>query len=446
MPRETTRALFMGLRAAAMLLFMGKKTTLSRVPATTGWLVLLWMSCPALLFASAESDALRQELERLRQRIDELERRLSVPQDNTVDAREAAAEDVATPPAAEQALDIGGALRFNYVWKDFDDGSETRRGDAGLDLFRINVDGERNNILLSAEYRFYAFMDTIHHGWIGYDFETAGQLQAGITQVPFGLLPYAAHNFWFGIPYYIGLADDYDTGIKYVRDSGPWNLQLAVFKNAEFTDSAELDRYSYDPVTTGAARNEQTNTLHARLVYTARQGGDCTHEFGASALWGQLYNKDTDEDGDYRAAAAHLDSRCGRWNLQLEGGRYEYDPRNPAGVSDDSITFGAFGGVHEVAAEGSFGVANIAYNLPVTLSGVDLVTCYNDFSVLDKTRGGFENSYLNTTGCAVGIGPTFTYIDIIRGKNALFLGDGSLAGDGDNRWATRYNINIGYYW
>jgi hypothetical protein len=401
--------------------------------------------CAAPLRASPETEALRQELERLKQRMEELEARIEASERSTVDAKEAVSE-AGTAEDEQQAIEFGGALRFNYVWKDFDDESENRRGDAGLDLFRVNADGELDNFLLSAEYRFYSFMDTIHHGWIGYDFDEAGQVQLGITKVPFGLLPYASHNFWFGIPYYIGLADDYDMGLKYLHDIGPWNVQFAFFKNAEFSDGAELERYSYDPVTVGVARNEQVNSLSGRLAYTLARGSDCTHEFGGSGLWGQLHNRDTDQKGDYWAAAAHVDSRCGRWNLQLEGGRYAYNPRNPTGISDKSITFGAFKATHEVASTANFGVFNVAYNLPVRWPGVDLITCYNDFSLLDKSPNGFDNSYLNTTGCAVGVGPTFTYIDIIRGKNALFLGDGSLAGDGDDDWATRYNINLGYYW
>jgi hypothetical protein len=375
-----------------------------------------------------------------------LEARLAASEESAVDAKEAASEAAATDLAAREAIEFGGALRFTYAWKDYDEASETRRGDAGLDLFRISADGELDNILLSAEYRFYPFMDTIHHGWIGYEFEDAGQLQLGITKVPFGLLPYASHNFWFGIPYYIGLADDYDIGVKYILDSSPWDLQLAAFKNAELGDPSNLERYSYDPVTTGTARNEQTNTLAARLAYTLEQRSDCNHELGGSGMWGQLYNRDTNNEGDYWAAAAHLDSRCGRWNVQLEAGRYGYNSRNPAAVSDRSITFGAFKATHEVAASASFGVANLAYNVPVNWRGVDILTCYNDFSLLDKDIDGFDNSYLNTTGCAIGIGPTFTYLDIIHGKNVIYIGDGSLAGGGDNAWATRYNINLGYYW
>jgi len=412
-----------------------------------------WYPCCLVLcffansaFADAETEALREELQLLKQRLEQLEARLAAAENRDIEIKEAVNETAVADSSGIQAFDIGGALRFNYSWKDFDDSTQSKRGDIGLDIFRLNVDGQYENILLSAEYRFYSFMDTIHHGWIGYDFGEHGQVQAGITQVPFGLLPFASHSFWFGTTYYIGLEDDYDMGIKYINDSGPWNLQLAAFKNAELGNADDLERYSYDPVTTGAARNEETNTFNGRLAYTFGKDSECSNELGLSGQWGELFNRDTDDSGDHWAAAAHLDSRCGRWNLQLELGRYEYNPRNPAGVSNDSITFGAFAFAHEVAAEGYFGVANIAYNVPVNWPRVDVVTCYNDFSILHKDERRFNDSLLNTTGCLIGIGPTFTYIDLIRGRNALFLGDGSLAGGGNDEWETRININLGYYW
>jgi hypothetical protein len=401
---------------------------------------------PDVAAAADDIGTLRSELDLLKKQVQRLEARLAAAEADTVDTKEAAATSTADASDSEEGIDFGGALRFNYSWKDFDDGARTKRGDAGLDVFRLNVDGRKDNVLLSAEYRFYTYMDTIHHGWLGYDFGESGQIQAGITQVPFGLLPYASHNFWFGIPYYIGLADDYDAGVKYVREGGNWGIQIAAFKNAELGDASNLERYSYDPVAVGPARNEETNTLNARLAYTFEKGGDCSSELGASAQWGQLYNRDTDDTGDHWAAAAHLDSRCGRWNMQLEAGRYEYNPRNPPGVGSESVTFGAFAGAHQIASVGTFGVANVAYNLPVRWPGVDLLTCYNDFSVLSKDDDSYDDSYINTTGCAVGTGPLFTYIDLIQGKNMLFFGDGSLAGDGDNEWRRRFNINMGYYW
>lgn len=371
----------------------------------------------------------------------DLESRNEVPE-AVADEGKAGETDAAEEP---QGVKIGGALRFNYFVKDYDEDIKTRRGDAGLDIFRINADGDLGGLQVSAEYRFYSYMSTIHHGYVGYPSGDHGEIQGGIMRVPFGLLPYAAHNFWFGVPYYTGLSDDYDLGIKYLYKRDAWDWRLAFFKNEELGSPADLERYSYDPVAVGAARNEETNTVNARAAYTLGRG-ECTHEAGVSAQRGELFNLDTGDTGEHWAVAPHLDSHCGRWNVQLEAARYGYDARNPAGTDDDTITFGAFAATHEVAARGTVYVANIAYNVPTPWSGVKLLTCYNDYSVLDKDAEGFVDSRLNTTGCLLNIGPTYTYIDVIQGRNMVFLGGGSLGDGGDDEWHTRFNVNFGVYW
>lgn len=362
------------------------------------------------------------------------------------DAGPAGAEraDAAAAPADEPAVDIGGALRFNAFFRDFAKGSDTKRGESGLDLFRLGVEGEYRNLLVSAEYRWYPYMDTLHHGWVGYAFDGGDQVQVGVHKVPFGILPYASHNYWFGIPYYLGLADDYDLGVKYLRERGPWNAQLAFYKSEEQGDPTSLDRYGFDLVRVGGQQNEETNRINVRLARTFGDAG-CSHEVGLSGQRGQLYNAVIDDNGRTWAAAAHLDSRCGRWNLQLQAARYDYDPELPPGVSGDTVRLGAFAGSYDIASRGELYVANLAYNFDVPWPWLDQITCYNDYSRLEKP-GGAEPSQLNTTGCAVGAGSLFTYLDLIQAYNMPYFEDGSLADGGNDEWQTRLNLNVGYYW
>jgi hypothetical protein len=340
-------------------------------------------------------------------------------------------------------------LRFNYALRSFDDSSEARGGDMEFDIFRIDVNGSYKDVLISAQYRWYSYQDVIHHGWVGYNFTDAWQAQMGVTQVPFGILPYASHNWWFGVPYYLGFEDDYDMGIKTIYDKQPWNLQMAFFKNEEYGDPSKLERYSFDVVTAGAQQNEETNQGNLRLAYTISHGEESSTELGVSGQWGQLYNSDEDSMGDRWAAAAHLNANLGRWNLMLEAVRYEFNPDNPAGVDDDQVLIGAFASSALTAAEGTIGVANIAYSLPVDWGPISNLTFYNDYSILIKDEDDFDDSQINTTGCLITAGPLFTYIDLIVGRNALFLGAGSepygAATDSDDDWHTRFNINVGYY-
>jgi hypothetical protein len=427
---------------------------------------------PETDLSNADIDQLVTEVQRMRERLDEMEAlraRVRVLEQALEDARRnrefAAAQGADEKRDASASNDTGdaevasanadddpdgvafkGALRFNAFWSDSDEAVKGTRGDSGLDLFRVGAEGSIDNVMVSAEYRFYPFMDAIHHGWIGYEFDNEDQVQVGITRVPFGLLPYASHNFWFGVPYYIGFADDYDLGVKYVHQDGPLDLQVAFFKNSELASATDLGRYSFDVVSAGQARNEEANQINARAAYTFGMGTTCSHEVGVSGQWGELYNFDTRRRGDHWAAAGHLDTRCGRWNLQLEAARFEFNPKQPATIGNDTLRLGGFETSYDVAAKGTFGVANIAYNVPIDSAAIDQLICYNDYSVLFKDRSGFRKSQLNTTGCLVAKGPIFLYLDLIQANNMVFFGNGSLAGEGEDDWKTRFNVNIGYYW
>ena len=397
---------------------------------------------------AAGDEELESELETQRRQLEQLGEEMAELR-SIVPGRESEG-----PPAEEPAVRVGGALRLNYLLTDFDKGRKRRGGDSGLELFRLSADGVKGGLRLSAEYRWYPFMDAVHHGWAGYGGDGPGEVRVGIMQVPFGLLPYAAHNYWFGVPYFMGFGDDYDTGIQYLHREGPWDLRAAFFKASELGNPDSLERYSIDVVHGDPGqRNRETNQANLRLAYTLGDGGPCPLQLGASGQWGQLYNADTRRLGEHWAAGGHLDLRCGRWNLQLEGFRYAFRPEAPPGDDDATVTVGGLASSYALAAEGSVGVANLAYNFPVPWPAVDLLTCYNDFSILDKDDPDFRDSMINTTGCAVGAGPLFVYLDVIRARSMVFLGADSGAdsgaeplGRGDaGGWDTRFNINLGYY-
>lgn len=412
----------------------------------TPWILfpLLMLLPAAALAADAETEALRQRVEALEQRLLEQEAEPSLE-------RSAGAEEEKSP-----GITVGGALRVNYSWLDWDDGDDERYGDFSFDTFRLNMDGELGEMLFSAEYRFYPEYDfhTIHHGWIGYDFTDHWQGQIGVHQVPFGLQPYASHNFWFSGAYYVGLEDDYDLGLKALYEDGPWNLALAFYKNAELGNAGEAGRYSVDVISNadggfaGAqdAGNEETNQVNARLAYDFAHGDLGSTEVGVSGQWGQLYNGETNDNGDHWAGAAHLNGNYGRWNLQLEYVKYGYDPENPAGFDDDIITMGAYASSWGVPAEAQIGIFNLAYTLPVTWGPIDSLTFYSDNTVIEPDESRFATIWQNVVGCLVAAGPVYTYIDVISADEMIFMG-GDMVGSTDASGGrnTRLNVNFGYY-
>jgi hypothetical protein len=406
----------------------------------------------------SELETLKGQLKALEQKLKDLQNKQKPLEEDVQEVKKAQGPikevvDKLAKKQKELAFNFGGALRFNYYDTDYNHDNRDRGGDMAFDIFRLNVDGSYKDFLLSAEYRWYSYQNVIQHGWIGYNFTDKWQGKLGITEVPFGLLPYASHNYWFSIPYYVGHADDWDMGFKLHKKSDnndPWDLQLAFFKNAEWGSPSKLARYSYDVVEVASENqfNSETNQLNGRLAYVFHHGDLGTTEIGVSGQWGQLYNSQINSSGYHWAAAAHVNGHYGHWNPQLEIARYKYHPDNPAGVSDDFIQLGAFEDSYPVVAHGTILVANLAYDLPIDWGPISNLTFYDDYSVLLKDKDGYPNSHINTLGCLITSLPIYTYVDFIMGKNMIYLGgahNSLAAGGSDTDWHLRFNINMGYY-
>ncbi|MFO7838262.1 MAG: hypothetical protein R6X08_02030 [Desulfosalsimonadaceae bacterium] len=352
-----------------------------------------------------------------------------------------------------EKIDIGGAVRTQYNYKDWSDPQDDKIGDFGFDTFRFNLDGEIGDMILSAEYRFYPEydFDCPHHGWVGYNFNENWQGQVGIHQVPFGIQPYASHNFWFSGAYYLGLEDDYDMGIKALYNNGPWDLAFAFYKNGELGAPGDPDRYSIDLLTNDDynSNNEETNQGNVRAAYTFTHSDTCSTELGVSAQYSQIYNSQTKDEGDHYAGAVHMVGNYGNWNIQLEAIQYEYDPENQEGVNDELMYVGGYSSTWAIPSEAFVGTANIAYSLPVDIGPISSLTFYSDNTAIEPDENDWDTVWQNVVGCLIAAGPVYTYVDVISGENMPFMG-GSMVDDIDGWMSsedrnTRLNINIGYY-
>ena len=348
-------------------------------------------------------------------------------------------------------VNIGGALRFNYNLSSWKKEQVKRGGDFGFDVFRINATAAYKGVTLNAEFRQYSrgFGGAmLKQGWVGYEFNPQNQIQIGLTQVPFGIQQYNSHNWFFNLPYYVGLEDDHDMGIKYMNDQDNWSFRLAFFKNAEelsFGDLSEVSdsRYSYDV----SGRNKEVNQVNGKIEYNF--GNTASNNIGLSLMYGGLYNLDTESMGDHYAIALHHELNLGNLNVKTQALTYAKNPENSEEMSDEVIAMTAYGAPYSVAAKADIYTLGIGYSVPVELGPISNLTFYNDFAYMNKHNDNFEDTYMNVTGVSIVAGQIYTYIDYAAGKHQPWLGPqwtGALAaGDPDNDWEARFNINIGYY-
>lgn len=417
-----------------------------------------------LLEMQKQLDDLRAERSAEEQKRAAMESRLAEMEESEAD--EEAVKEIAAATYDEKKgaeIDVGGAVRFQYVLEDYNDTAKDNNGTFEMDTVRLNFDGTVGDVILSAEWRWYQYMNVIHHAWVGYDFSDSLQGQVGVNQVPFGVTPYNSHSFFFSSNYYLGLEDDYDFGAKLIYDEGPLNVQGAFYWNDELGgadgyfgfDPGDFpnflnDRYSYDIVgvrdpaegtyATPTSFAFDSNIFNGRVAYTFGHGTDYSTEIGFSGQYGKVRDRAGSSVGDQSAWAAHLVGNYGPWNIQLQATDYEYDMDNGSG----RMAVGAYDFFDTIAAEATSYTANVAYSLPVEWGPVTNLTFYNDYSVVTDKSANLEDTWMNVTGVAVSSGGLYTYIDLILAENQPFIG-GTMDSAGKPGTNTRFNINFGYY-
>mgnify|MGYP006142264761 FL=1 len=342
----------------------------------------------------------------------------------------------ATQSQDEASLDLGGAVRFNVGWRDY--GDPAGNGDLDLELLRVDAKGARGPLFFSLQYRWYDGFDAVHHAWAGWRLDANRDLKLGIQQVPFGLLPYASHSFWFGSGYYLGLEDDHDAGLVYRHAAGGDTVHAGLFLGDEYGDGARFDRYSFDLADDGRLRYRERERVNLR--WARRSGGeDADTEYGVSAFTGRVQDQASGRRHGHHGAAWHLQHRRGAWTWQGQWAWYRYD------VPGGRVALSAFRFPFEIAAEAHVVSANVAWALPRS-GWFDGITCYDNLSTTRGVGAGSDDSWQNVAGCSFAKGKSFTYVDLISGRNMWFIGGPGIGLDpGDDAWRTRLNINLGFY-
>ena len=378
----------------------------------------------------------------------------------------------------EPSLHVGGAVRYNMILTSYESEIDANSSQFTFDTWRINVLYDNpGGIGLNSEYRFYPTFGThfIKQGWLDYQISDETEVQLGVTQVPFGNIQYNSHNWWFSLPYYVGLEDDHDMGIKFTRKTENFQWDFAYFFQAEPEGPSNggdanfgvggSGRYSYDVVPGGNASLTERNQFNVRGAYQFDSG-----EFGGSLQYGQLYNSALEEFNGQFAAAVHADLNSGNFNIMPQFLYYSMDAVDNSGNDLSTAFMGAYGIPYEVSSEAWIATLGISYSYDVDWGPITNLNFYNDFSYMQNAVGegtttratgdqltlddNFQPTIQNITGFLVSAGPVFTYFDIAQGVNQPWLTDSfgvgvgpghEDLGIGDSEYNIRFNINVGFY-
>ncbi|KGI78686.1 hypothetical protein [Oleiagrimonas soli] len=412
---------------------------------------------------TARIRAMQKQIDRLQKQLDDMRAQQAATQQQSSDTRkklDTLAEDSKKTQAKvakvekkkKNGITVGGAMRFQYSYEDYNKSNVHRTGDADFDIFRLNFRGKVDDIELQAEWRWFQYMSAVKYAWLGYDFSKHQQLQVGLTRIPFGNQPYNSHNYFFSSNYYLGLEDTYHMGVEYVYSGDPWNVQLAFFKNDGMGGidgyvSNRSDSYSYNVVgVRGAGEGiyddpqhpiASANTAAARVAYTFTPNDDLKVELGASGLHGGLEGP-ASSVGSYSAYALHMNTTYKRWNLQAQASRYDYNVDG----GGDLLAVGAYAFYDSIPAKADSYTFNVKYHQPVRWGPIKGLDFYNDYSLITNKSGMLPSTFMNILGVGVSAGDLYTYFDFVTARNQPFIG-GSMAGDG--KVEHRFNVNFGFY-
>lgn len=378
-------------------------------------------------------------------------------------------------------LNIGGAIRANYILGDYvkdDSGAPQRGGNGGnfkLDTFRINLDFEYEGWIAEGEYRFYDGYNFLATGWVGYESDEFGHLEIGVTRTPFGVGPFGpANGFFFDQHYYVGLADMKKIGATYTRSFDRFTLDVGYYPIDVWNgngSSSESSRYSFAVVPEDVAEfpgaYKQRHQFNIRTTYDLEEINTI---FGASVQWSTLdASSDEAHDSNAYAASIHSLSSYNDIVLMLQLSRFEYNANYKTGAdgvrpSNKLINMGSYDFAWPAATSGWIPSVSLAYTVrPKQIDWIDSVTFYNDTSVIlkdgDLEGVNFNNSTLNTTGMAIARGNWYIYVEYVISDGNYFVGDkkdvyadtyaessvGDFGANRNNHWASRFNINFGYY-
>ncbi|MGM0525740.1 MAG: carbohydrate porin [Pseudomonadota bacterium] len=469
-----------------------------------GWILAasVLAASPVIAVAQQDEQSVQAEIEMLKQKLSELEQRLAEQEqqkekmkerhqqmmtkkeyqgedkrgksgdnrgnsaDSGVHAKLAKLEEK-TEENENWPIKVHGAVRFQYEYNNYDSDNENRTGDLDFDIFRLNFDGEIGDVILSAEYRWFHYMDVVKHAWFGYNFTDEWQAQVGVVKVPFGNMPYNSHSYFFNSTFYVGLEDEHDNGVRVLYRGDDWHFDIAYHKSDEQggVDGSTSDRtarYNYDTVGIrlpgqGAFDEPgvpigESNSYALRAARIFNFSEDENLEVGVSAQGNNFYSGAVGDEfssaqqfanqnvGNRFAWGVHGNYNNGPWNVQLQYADYDYDLK----LDNRGVYMGAYAYYDAIPTEAKIYTGNVAYTKSVDIGPITSLTFYNDHSRITDKAGYEDDTWMNVLGVAVAAGGGFyTYVDYVRAKNQPFIG-GNIATDG-GEVNDRFNINFGYY-
>lgn len=371
---------------------------------------------------------------------------------------------------------FGGAIRARYDWRFNDVGLGGQRKASehfDFDTLSLKAAYDSDTIFGAAQYRFYGGSSIYgprngYRGYpgevsfpmwayVGYKLTKEDSITVGLNQAPFGLTPYFGTSFIETLGFAMGLEEVYNFGVKYSHVEPDLNYQIGYYPGANPNAiglSLDSARYSTNIVRADSyvpfgSNNAEQNMFIGRAEYFFLKNDLASFAVGASIWHSDLYNFDTRQTGTKQLEGVHVLGTYGPWGFKGIYVRQDIDSKNP--LLNDLISIGGFDFSNNMATHGNFVSAEVTYKVADPI-GPFTVVPYAGYSAYFKDKASFQTSERFILGGAwtLTADPNLiVYTEAVIGRNDPYVGAGQfvngLAQGGDNRWKSRFIMNIGYY-
>jgi len=380
-------------------------------------------------------------------------------EEGEADAEEVVEDEVEAEEEVEEdtvaTFDLSGWLWFNYAIQPWRDTTLARYGNFEFNQLQLNGLATFGNFSMRFEIRYFTFMFILRQGWIQYAWKD-NAIQVGHLNVPWGRQLFSSDSWWFTLGWYATIGDDYDYGVRYVKETERYRVDVGYYFRDQIGFGGDANRWDSDLTPLGEQQNREVSSIAARGYYKFGHRDGMRSDFGAVVQAGLLPNVATNELGYRWLAQVLYNGTYKGWKPLLQATRHEFRPQNPAeidGVPVDSrvVRISQFGGYRDVAAKYWLLNASIAKEIPFSRKYFNALVPYVEYSGFFKDEEAFPDSHLITVGMQVHLGPVWLWLDFLTGKNATYLNDSlansALAGGANRseRFEHQTNLQIQYY-
>ena len=182
-------------------------------------------------------------------------------------------EEEAQPEAEEEAeeepvatFDLSGWLWFNYAIQPWRDTTLARSGNFEFNQLQLNGSASFGNLSMRFEIRFFTFMFILRQGWIQYAWKD-NAIQIGHLNVPWGRQLFSSDSWWFTLGWYATIGDDYDYGVRYVKETERYRVDVGYYFRDQIGFGGDANRWDSDITPLGEQQNREVSSVAARGYY-----------------------------------------------------------------------------------------------------------------------------------------------------------------------------------